>query len=88
MSKSVRTTIGLSGDLHDRLKAAAAYSHRSVHAQMLIYIERGLDMAEGKLAPVELLVLGNPKVMTAIAEARDGNRSQLRHRELRPWPEQ
>jgi predicted transcriptional regulator len=38
-----RTTIRIPDDLHKRLKDAAERNHRSVHAQILVYIERGLE---------------------------------------------
>jgi predicted transcriptional regulator len=38
-----RQTIRLPDTLLGRLKAAADRDHRSVHGQMLTYIERGLD---------------------------------------------
>jgi predicted transcriptional regulator len=38
----MKTTIRLPDDVAERLKKAAERDRRSVHAQMLIYIERGL----------------------------------------------
>jgi hypothetical protein len=43
-----RQTIRLPDTLLTRLRAAAERNRRSVHAQMLIFIERGLDADEGK----------------------------------------
>jgi hypothetical protein len=45
-----RQTIRLPDTLLTRLRAAAERNRRSVHSQMLIYIERGLDQDadEGK----------------------------------------
>ena len=41
MSKQI--TLRLPDELHERLKAAAEHDHRSLHAQVLVYAERGLD---------------------------------------------
>lgn len=41
MTKQI--TLRLSDELHERLKAAAERDHRSLHAQMLVYAERGLE---------------------------------------------
>lgn len=41
-------SIRLAPDLHERLKRAAGRDHRSMHAQMLEYIERCLEQDEGK----------------------------------------
>jgi hypothetical protein len=41
-----RQTIRLPDRLLGRLKAAADRDHRSVHGQMLTYIERGLEQDE------------------------------------------
>jgi predicted transcriptional regulator len=38
-----RTTVRLPEDLQKRLKEAAERNRRSVHAQILVCIERGLD---------------------------------------------
>lgn len=46
MADEVNMTIRLKPDLHDRLTRAAERDHRSKHAQMLVYIERGLDQDE------------------------------------------
>jgi predicted DNA-binding protein len=44
MSDEIKETkIRLPAGLHERLKQAAGRDHRSMHAQMLAYIERGLD---------------------------------------------
>jgi predicted transcriptional regulator len=40
---TTRMTIRLPDDLYERLKRAAERERRSAHAQMLAYIERGLD---------------------------------------------
>jgi predicted transcriptional regulator len=45
-----RTTILLPDALHDRLRKAAERERRSVHSQMLVYIERGLDQDESQPA--------------------------------------
>ena len=39
----IKMTIRLTLDLHQRLGQAAERDHRSKHAQMISYIERGLD---------------------------------------------
>jgi predicted transcriptional regulator len=39
----MKTTIRLPDDVAERLKEAAERDRRSVHAQMLVYIERGLE---------------------------------------------
>jgi predicted transcriptional regulator len=41
-----RTTIRLPADLHERLRRAAERDRRTVHAEMLYLIERGLDQDE------------------------------------------
>jgi hypothetical protein len=43
-----RQTIRLPGKLLARLRAAAERDHRSVHSQMLVYIERGVAADERK----------------------------------------
>jgi len=43
MPDEIKMTIRLSPDLRERLKQAAERDHRSMHAQMIAYIERGLD---------------------------------------------
>ncbi len=48
MPDEIKMTIRLTPDLHERLTQAAGQDHRSKHAQMLIYIERGLDQDESK----------------------------------------
>jgi hypothetical protein len=48
MADEVKMSIRLAQDLHERLKRAAALDHRSMHAQMLAYIERCLEQDEGK----------------------------------------
>jgi acetoin utilization deacetylase AcuC-like enzyme len=84
MSDSTRTTIIVENDLYDRLKRSAKASRRSVHAQILTYVEVGLDRDD----EVEQAALASPEVMAAIRHAREGDRSELRRRELRPWPEE
>jgi plasmid stability protein len=44
-----RQTIRLPDPLLARLRVAADREHRSVHGQILSYIERGLDQDERKL---------------------------------------
>ena len=83
MSDSTRTTIIVENDLYDRLKRSAKASRRSVHAQVLTYVEAGLDRDD----EVERAVLSSPEIMAAIRHAHEGDRSELRRRELRPWPE-
>ncbi len=39
----IKMTIRLTPGLHERLGQAAERDHRSKHAQMVVYIERGLD---------------------------------------------
>lgn len=46
MADETRTSIRLPDELLARLRAQAGRDHRSVHAQMLAYIERGLDQDE------------------------------------------
>jgi predicted DNA-binding protein len=41
-----KTTITLPARLHQRLVSAAERDHRSMHGQILAYIERGLDQDE------------------------------------------
>jgi predicted HicB family RNase H-like nuclease len=41
-----RITFRLPDDLHTRLKAAAAREHRSLNAQIVVYVERGLAADE------------------------------------------
>jgi hypothetical protein len=48
MTDEVKMSIRLRPDLHARLKQAAGRDHRSMHAQMIAYIERCLDQDEGK----------------------------------------
>ena len=48
MSKQI--TLRLPDELHERLKAAAEHDHRSLHAQVLVYAERGLDEEEAAQA--------------------------------------
>ena len=69
--------------MYDRLKRSAKASRRSVHAQILTYVEAGLNRDEA----VERAVLDSPEIMAAIRHAREGDRSELLRRELRPWPE-
>ena len=38
-----RITVRLPDELHERLTAQAEHVRRSAHAQVLVYIERGLD---------------------------------------------
>lgn len=46
MEQETRQTIRLPDPLLARLRRAADHDRRSVHAQMLTYIERGLDQDE------------------------------------------
>ncbi len=46
MSETKLMTIRLPDELHARLSRAAERSHRSKHAQMLVYIERCLNEDE------------------------------------------
>jgi len=48
MADEIKMSIRLRPELHERLKQAAERDHRSMHAQMLALIERGLDQDEGK----------------------------------------
>jgi predicted transcriptional regulator len=48
-----KTTIRLPHDLDRRLKEAAERNRRSVHAQMLVYIERGLDQDRAQMTGSE-----------------------------------
>jgi predicted transcriptional regulator len=48
MADEIKMTIRLSPELHARLGRAADRDHRSKHAQMLAYIERGIDADERK----------------------------------------
>jgi predicted HicB family RNase H-like nuclease len=45
-SEDIRFTLRLPAGLHQRLAAAAAREHRSINAQIVRYIERGLDQGE------------------------------------------
>jgi len=82
MSDVTRTTVVVEDDLYGRLKRVAKANRRSVHAQILTYVEAGLDRDD----EVEQAVLNSPEVMAAIRHAREGDRSELRRRELRTWP--
>jgi len=46
MADKIKTTVRLDPDLHERLGQAAERDHRSMHAQMIAYIERGLTQDE------------------------------------------
>jgi predicted DNA-binding protein len=46
MADETRTSIRLPDELLARLRAQAKRDHRSVHAQMVAYIERCLDQDE------------------------------------------
>lgn len=46
MPDEIKMSIRLRPDLHGRLSRAADRDHRSMHAQMIVYIERGLDLDE------------------------------------------
>jgi len=48
-----KTTVVLPEDLHDRLNRAAKRERRSAHAQMLVYIERGLDQDRDQMTGSE-----------------------------------
>lgn len=48
-----KTTIRLPRDVDGRLKRAAERNRRSVHAQMLVYIERGLDQDRDQMTGSE-----------------------------------
>ena len=41
--EKVKTTVKLSPELHGRIAAIAEREHRSAHAQMLLYLERGVE---------------------------------------------
>ncbi len=84
MSDIHRTSLLLPDALRKRLKATATASRRSVHAQILTYIEAGLAHDY----EVEQAVLRNPEIMAAIRHAKEADRSGLRHRDLQPWPEE
>lgn len=43
-----KTTITLPASLHQRLVEAAERDHRSMHGQVLAYVERGLNQDEEK----------------------------------------
>ena len=52
--KTVNTTLRLDPDLHARLTAVARRNHRSLHSQVLAYVERGLDQdqeGDGRAMP-------------------------------------
>lgn len=44
--EKVKTTVKLSPELHESIAAIAEREHRSAHAQMLIYLERGIEQDE------------------------------------------
>ncbi len=46
MGTDTRTTLRLPDDLHDRARRLAARDRRSVHAELLVLIERGLEAEE------------------------------------------
>lgn len=48
-----KSTIHLPDDVADRLKKAAERERRSVHAQMLVYIKRGLDQDRDQMTGSE-----------------------------------
>jgi hypothetical protein len=50
MTTDTRTTLRLPPALRDRLFDAAERDHRSMHQQILLYIERGLDQDDRKAA--------------------------------------
>jgi predicted transcriptional regulator len=41
MTDEIKMSVRLVPELHERLKRAAERDHRSMHAQMISYIERG-----------------------------------------------
>jgi hypothetical protein len=49
MTTDTRTTLRLPEGLRDRLFDMAERNRRSIHAQILIYIEQGLDQDEKKI---------------------------------------
>jgi predicted transcriptional regulator len=46
MSDDIKTSVRLEPGLHKKLSEAADRDHRSMHAQMVFYIERGLAQDE------------------------------------------
>jgi predicted transcriptional regulator len=46
MDNETRMTVRLPDDIHARLRAQAEHDRRSLHAQLLVYVERGLDQDE------------------------------------------
>lgn len=46
MSDDIKTSVRLDPDLHEKLSRAADRAHRSMHAQMVLYIERGIAQDE------------------------------------------
>lgn len=48
MTDSKKTTVLLPPELAERLRKVAQREHRSSHAQILVYIERGLKQDERK----------------------------------------
>ena len=46
MSDDIKTSVRLEPGLHKKLSEAAGRAHRSMHAQMVHYIERGLAQDE------------------------------------------
>jgi hypothetical protein len=48
MAEDIKQTIRLSPELHERLDQAAQRDRRSMHAQMITYIERGLAADDRK----------------------------------------
>jgi predicted transcriptional regulator len=46
MDNQTRMTVRLPDDVHARLKRAADRNRRSLHSQLLIYVEQGLDREE------------------------------------------
>jgi predicted HicB family RNase H-like nuclease len=44
----VKLTVRPSPEMHERLKAAAEREHRSLHGQILAYLERGLAADEAR----------------------------------------
>jgi hypothetical protein len=49
MADEIKMTVRLHPDLHKRLSSAAQRDRRSMHAEMITYIERGIAADERKL---------------------------------------
>jgi len=66
-----RMTLRLPARMREQLGATASQNRRSVHAQVLIYIELGLAIGDTRVE-LELAALHNPAIRAAVKEAKSG----------------